>query len=109
MDIPRHVMSLRRNSATGVIEDDNVKFHFSEWWNGEGLDFTFTRGKKELYFNLNMHEIAALVSACHALGMFDLDEVIENAETLLRQWNRTNKMMKENRKRYSLDDEDEDD
>lgn len=73
---------IRRNSITGIFEHKGligVNLHFSEWWNGEGMDFDFD---KESKFGLHIEELHALFVAAIASGMVDVDEAINDAAGL---------------------------
>ena len=73
---------IRRNSITGVIETEGltkVNLHFSEWWNGEGMDFDFDDKKK---ICLHLDEMHALAVALVATGYIDVEAVQEEADDL---------------------------
>lgn len=73
--------NIRKNSITGLIETDNltkVSLHFSEWWNGEGLDFDF--GDKRIA--LHSDELHAMFLAAYASGFVDLESVMVEAKEL---------------------------
>lgn len=73
---------IRRNSITGVIETEGltkVNLHFSEWWNGEGMDFDFDDKKK---FCLHLDEMHALAVALVATGYIDVEAVQQEADEL---------------------------
>jgi hypothetical protein len=75
--------NLRKDSMTGVIEYEGlskVNLHFSEWWNGEGLDIEF--GEEEKRIHLHTDEIHALVVAFVATGMVDMNEVNEHVDRM---------------------------
>lgn len=90
MERPKVYFALRKNGISGIIETEcteKVKLHFSEWWNGEGMDFTFTVKKQpDKTFSLSLEEMAALVSAAMAVGMIDMEEIDENVQRLNRSW-----------------------
>ena len=69
--------NIRRNSITGIIESEgltNVSLHFTEWWNGEGMDFTFDEKK---VISLHSEELKALMVAALAAEMVDIGSVME--------------------------------
>ena len=73
--------NLRKNSITGLIETDNltkVSLHFSEWWNGEGLDFDF--GDKRIA--LHSDELHAMFVAAAASDFVDWESVMVDAKEL---------------------------
>ena len=71
---------IRRNSVVGIIEDQDdfppYSIHFSEWWNGEGLDFTLT---DESTVRLHDTELSAIVTVAIATGFVDIDACIRKA------------------------------
>jgi hypothetical protein len=85
--------NIRRNSITGIVEHKgltDVSLHFSEWWNGEGVDFTFD---EEKYIHLHLDEIHALFVAMVATEMVDMDEVINDAYDMRRDSAERDRMM----------------
>lgn len=78
--------NLRKNGFVGVLEsrsfDVSTNVHFSEWWNGEGLDFEISHDKETKKFSLHMDEMHMLVTAMVACGMVDLDEVEKASDRL---------------------------
>lgn len=79
--------NIRRNGIVGVIEQDglqgNVHTHFSEWWNGEGLDFQIeTTGEDQKKISLHLDELHTIVVAAAAAGMVDLKSAYHDAEKL---------------------------
>lgn len=77
---------IRHNNMAGVYreEDDmtNVDIHFAEWWNGEGLDFTLTDGKR---ISLSTDELKALAVIAIATKMVDIKDCLSAAEEMLKQ------------------------
>lgn len=71
---------IRRNGIIGLIEYEtpsanyNQQYcHFSEWWNGEGIDFTFSDKNGERRISLHLDDITALVTAAIASDFVDID------------------------------------
>lgn len=101
----------RRNGVVGILENDDVNLHFSEWWNGEGVDFTFSKGKNgsltahmtDRTISMDMNMISFLVTACVYMGMVDMDEVNENVEKLEASIERRKRLMGKIRKEYHYD------
>lgn len=84
---------IRRTAAVGIIEteglDSTVTVHFSEWWNGEGMDFTLHRSNNEIvHFGVHLDEIHAIATAAAAVGMIETDRVQEAADHLNAQGKR---------------------
>lgn len=69
---------VRDNAIVGVINFEDslvpVTLHFSEWWNGEGMDANFINetGKS---ISLHMDEIEALVVAAKLIGLIDFKQI----------------------------------
>lgn len=78
---------MRSNSFTGFVEDKFEEFdmHFTEFWSGEGLDFTLKIGKnsRQQSFYLTSNALTWVAAAALATGMIELPEVKEKAEQLL--------------------------
>lgn len=77
---------IRRTSITGIFEGEDdfppVSVHFSEWWNGEGLDFTLT---DDSIVRLHDAELSALVTIAIATGFVDIDACIQKAADMNKQ------------------------
>lgn len=74
--------NIRRNSITGIIESEGlteVSLHFTEWWNGEGMDFTFDEKK---VISLHSEELKALMVAALAAEMVDIGSIMEEVVEL---------------------------
>ena len=55
---------------------DKFSIHFSEWWNGEGIDHTIMREKeKDLKLSLSGVEMEYLVAIWIKTGYIDIKEV----------------------------------
>jgi len=72
--------NMRKDVVCGLIEGEDigtpVSVLFTEWWNGEGLDFEFERGKQgEVKFGLTITEMEHMVAAMLVSGFIDMDEV----------------------------------
>ena len=93
---------LRKNGMVGVIayevlsSDGENSIHFSEWWNGEGLDITLERsGQLDTKISLHMDDMAALVTAFIATGMVSIKECKERAKELIKQSEEQKQRIKE--------------
>lgn len=80
--------NIRKNAIVGIIEESGLaedhSLHFSEWWNGEGLDLHFDQEtRREARISLSITQLKMLAVAAHAAGFLDLDEVVDNATELL--------------------------
>jgi hypothetical protein len=93
------VDDIRKNGMIGLIEyntissDKQLHVHFSEWWNGEGLDFTLETGKTEDKISLHMDTMSSMVVAMIASGMIDVDHCKDKADKLLKLSEKRKRMM----------------
>lgn len=76
-----------RKGLVGLVEYkgiEKVSIHFAEWWNGEGLDFTFLdeKGVDEKRLSLHGEEMKVLAAVMVKSGYIDIDEVKELAESI---------------------------
>lgn len=74
--------SIRKNAICGIIEEKGIipiSLHFSEWWNGEGLDFEFNDEKR---IHLHSEEIQALLVAALLTGMVDIEDAKSRAHQI---------------------------
>ena len=64
---------IRDNAIVGMIDFEDAlvptPLHFSEWWNGEGMDVNFFESNKTI--SLHSDEIEALVVAAKIVGLID--------------------------------------
>lgn len=82
--------SIRKYCFVGIIDYDifgqKGYLHFSEYFSGEGLDFTFSKDKEDdIKFSLNLDEIFALSVAAYSSGYLDLKEVKKESKRLLQK------------------------
>ena len=79
---------IRSNSIVGIVEisPDNdtqhQKLHFTEWWNGEGLDVTISSDSSgdEKRISLHLDEMHALVVSFILSGMVDIKDAKQDAK-----------------------------
>lgn len=78
--------NIRYNSVSGLYETESttgkIVTHFSEWWNGEGLDFTITGDAEDKSIGLHIEEMHHIAVIANALGFIDLDEVKRDSDEL---------------------------
>ena len=71
------MIEYRENGTVGMVSlsDNTVHLHFSEWWNGEGLDLVFLDRsyKQDRRISLHMEEIESIAIAALLCGMLDLN------------------------------------
>jgi len=72
--------TMRINGQVGMIEDPTT-LHFSEWWNGEGIDFTFG-DNEDKHISLHQTELESLFIATIASGYLDTKDLIKQAKKL---------------------------
>lgn len=75
---------VRDNGMVGVLELEGLagtSIHFSEWWNGEGIDVLINDTQR---LSLHMDDIEGLVTIALALQYVDLEHVQEQATQLLK-------------------------
>lgn len=80
---------VRKDTVSGIIEMSdlfNVNCHFSEWWNGEGVDFTFTEGDKEETVRLDMAKFHCIVAVASYLGMVSKEDIRDTVGKLRGSW-----------------------
>lgn len=102
--------NIRKNGIVGVLEwedytDDKIKYlHFSEWWNGEGVDFTFNHGTlKEKRIDLDISEMENLAVAMIVSGYIDIDECRKKAKKVKSESKARTDSMKEFALKYNPD------
>lgn len=93
--------NIRRNGIVGMFDYKegltDVSLHFSEWWNGEGMDFDFNDQKK---FALHLDELHSLAVAAVATGMIDIDDVKKDADALNEESRRRSNLIRDFNKQY---------
>lgn len=88
--------TIRRDAIVGIYEGktlEHVALHFSEWWNGEGADFSFGDDKKRI--SLSIDEMHAISVAFLLLGMVDKDEVDDEVEKIQKDSSLREEMIKQ--------------
>lgn len=97
--------NMRKNGMVGIIEnqsfDTATVVHFSEWWNGEGLDFEVSHGKESKKFSLHIDEMHCLVTAMNACGMIDLDQIEISTDRLVAESRASQEYTETKRQEYS--------
>lgn len=95
---------IRKDSISGIIEEEgltNTSIHFSEWWNGEGIDFLINDTK---HISLHMEEIKLIMIAAIASNMINTKECKEEARLLKLSGKERKQRIKALRKRYKEND-----
>ena len=93
MNRPLNYFNLRRNTTTGCIERNDSSCVFSEWWNGEGIDFVFNDKTR---VELHADQLHAIVVGSVLMGMIDQEEVGEDVKKLKESWVKFQQFMENN-------------
>ena len=74
---------MRRDTLSGIMEDENANVYmtFNEWYNGEGIDFSFN-GRDLI--SLHGEELYAMMVASVAANMFTIADVKRDVFQLLK-------------------------
>ena len=94
--------NIRRNSITGIIESQGlteVSLHFSEWWNGEGMDFNFDDKK---FMSLHSEELSAIMVAALAAEMVDIGSIMEEVVEMKADSKRREQELERMRSNYNV-------
>lgn len=92
--------NFRNDSITGIYESEGlsrVNLHFSEWWNGEGMDFTFDEKNP---ISLHSEELHALMVSALVVGMVDIGRVMEDVSEMKRETKERNAAIEAIRSKY---------
>lgn len=98
--------TFRSNGIIGEYEIDNLlevsSIHFSEWNNGEGLDFVLSNSESvEIQkFSLSIEQLNALAVIGHAIGYIEMGEVICEAERYKKESKDREKIIQQFRDKY---------
>lgn len=99
--------NFRKNGIVGEYEIENIieesSIHFSEWHNGEGLDFTvFNKSLNTTHhFSLTIEQINALAVIGEAIGYIDMYDVKREANQFIRNSEQRRKNIEQIRKKYT--------
>jgi hypothetical protein len=92
--------NFRNDSITGIYESEGlsrISLHFNEWWNGEGMDFTFDEKKP---ISLHMEEIHAMMVSALVIGLVDIGRVMEDVAEMKRETKERNAAIEAIRSKY---------
>jgi hypothetical protein len=92
--------NFRNNSISGIYESEGlsrISLHFNEWWNGEGMDFTFDEKKP---ISLHMEEIHAMMVSALVIGLVDIGRVMEDVAEMKRETKERNAAIEAIRSKY---------
>mgnify|MGYP003344549972 CR=1 FL=1 len=100
---------IRNNSIVGIVEINNIspddahqKLHFSEWWNGEGLDVTISSDSSgdEKRISLHLDEMHALVVSFILAGTVDIKDAMKDAKGIAQKSKEKRDDIKRIREKY---------
>ncbi len=92
--------NFRNNSISGIYESEGlsrISLHFNEWWNGEGMDFTFDEKSP---ISLHSEELRALMVSALVIGLVDLGSVMEDVAEMKRETKERNAAIEAIRSKY---------
>jgi hypothetical protein len=92
--------NFRNDSITGIYESEGlsrISLHFNEWWNGEGMDFTFDEKKP---ISLHMEELHAMMVSALVIGLVDIGRVMEDVAEMKRETKERNAAIEAIRSKY---------
>jgi hypothetical protein len=92
--------NFRNNSISGIYESEGlsrISLHFNEWWNGEGMDFTFDEKKP---ISLHMEEIHAMMVSALVIGLVDIGSVMEDVAEMKQETKERNAAIEAIRSKY---------
>lgn len=111
MKIPKEHFDVRSDTISGIIQTAEIDLHFSEWWSGDGIDFSFSKGDPgslthhtaTVNISLSMAEIMGLVTAAVYCGMVDMEEVEDNVDKLKKAISKREETIKRLKKEFNYD------
>jgi hypothetical protein len=84
--------NFRKNALVGIIEKDDFSIHVSEWWNGEGLDFSIdVKGSPPKIISLHSEELESLVILAAAMKFIDFDYIKYESDGVIEKTEEHNK------------------
>ena len=79
---------IRDNAIVGMIDFEDAlvptSLHFSEWWNGEGMDVNFTNESNKT-ISLHSDEIEALVVAAKIVGLINFKSLKKRVKQVQKE------------------------
>lgn len=101
------MIEYRENGTVGTVSlnDNNTHLHFSEWWNGEGIDFEFLdrNYKQDRRISLHMEEIESIAIAALLCGMLDLNFLEADLKQAKEENEKYRAMLKQIRDKFNED------
>ena len=100
---------IRANGIVGIVQvgdDDKDFIHFSEWWNGEGLDIYFnTDLNKDIKLSLHIDELHALAVAMVISKYINIEDVTKEVEQIIEDIKKRKRTMRSYDKIFLYDEE----
>lgn len=100
---------IRANGIVGIVQvgdDDKDFIHFSEWWNGEGLDIYFnTDLNKDIKLSLHIDELHALAVAMVISKYINIEDVTKEVEQTIEDIKKRKRTMRSYDKIFLYDEE----
>ncbi len=82
--------SIKTNSNTGIIRNDDREIQVSEWWSGDGVYINIETPPKDgvmstrLSFSIGIEDITDLSALLVSMDLLDLREIEDRADEIKR-------------------------
>ena len=82
--------SIKTNSNTGIIRNDDREIQVSEWWSGDGVYINIETPPKDgamstrLSFSIGIEDITDLSALLVSMNLIDLHEIEDRADEIKR-------------------------
>ena len=88
--------SIKPNSNTGILRNDEREIQVSEWWSGDGVYVNLETPPKDgimstrLSFSIGIEDITDLSALLVAMDLLDLSEIEDRSDEINRAINNRN-------------------
>ena len=88
--------SIKPNSNTGILRNDEREIQVSEWWSGDGVYVNLETPPKDgimstrLSFSIGIEDITDLTALLVAMDLLDLSEIEDRSDEINRTINNRN-------------------
>lgn len=88
--------SIKTNSNTGILRNDEREIQVSEWWSGDGVYVNLETPPKDgimstrLSFSIGIEDITDLSALLVAMDLLDLSEIEDRSDEINRTINNRN-------------------
>lgn len=88
--------SIKPNSNTGILRNDEREIQVSEWWSGDGVYVNLETPPKDgimstrLSFSIGIEDITDLSALLVAMDLLDLSEIEDRSDEINRTINNRN-------------------